>query len=316
LQNNQKDELEVNPDSPLHHARRQFLLHLRTLKNASAATLRAYNSDLNDFFLFLSKKKLTLGNCNRIIIRSYLAHISSKKYRRASIIRKWASLRSFFQFLSREELIPINPCLGLSTPKREKRVPVFLSESDVVRLIQCMGQAKKPLLAKRNQALSELMYSCGLRVGELESLNIESVDFWNETVSVIGKGNRERLVPVGSAALQALRDYLKVRGEDIGFSVKASSGFRPLFVNANGKRLTSRAVHMFIQECALKAGITQKISPHVLRHSFATHLLDRGCDLRSVQEMLGHKSLSTTQIYAHVTTGRLRKAYESAHPRA
>jgi site-specific recombinase XerD len=167
---------------------------------------------------------------------------------------------------------------------------------------------KDPLAALRNGALAELLYSSGLRVGELSGMNVADVDFWNETVQVIGKGNRERIVPVGRRALEALRIYLKKR--------PGREPAAPLFTNLKGGRLTARAVHLLVRDASRKAGITKKVSPHTLRHSFATHLLDRGCDLRGVQEMLGHKNLSTTQIYAHVTTERLRKVYDSAHPRA
>jgi site-specific recombinase XerD len=153
-------------------------------------------------------------------------------------------------------------------------------------------------------------------VGEIESLNIEDIDFWSGTVRVVGKGNRERIVPVGLQALEAVKTYLKDRHEEVGVSGKGKMEARPLFLNKFGGRLSTRAIHFFIEASARKAGINRKVSPHALRHSFATHLLDHGCDLRSVQEMLGHKNLSTTQIYAHVTPDRLRKVYEKAHPRA
>lgn len=294
----------------------KFLLNLRAIKNISAATARAYATDLIIFSEFIKKRKVSALSCDRFMIRSYLSFLSGQPYKRASLLRKIASLRSFYRYLNKEELIEKNPFVGLSSPKREQRIPVFLSEDETDRLIQELGHNKKVLVGLRNKALGELLYSSGLRVGEIEKLNIGSVDFWNGTISVIGKGNRERIVPVGRLALEALRSYLKKRGEPVGLVHPSGMLLKPLFANLKGSRLTSRAIHMFISDSARRAGITKSISPHVLRHSFATHLLDRGCDLRGVQDMLGHKNLSTTQIYAHVTTRRLRKAYEQAHPRA
>jgi integrase/recombinase XerC len=189
-----------------------------------------------------------------------------------------------------------------------------LSDEEIAAVILAICQVPSPLAAARNRAWIELVYSSGLRVAETESLNVEDIDFWNGTVRVVGKGNKERIVPVGNTALKSIKDYLKARGESIS---SPASHARPLFTNLKQRtRLTTRAMHMIILEAAKKAGVTRRVSPHVVRHTFATHLLNAGCDLRSVQEMLGHKNLATTQIYAHVTTERLRKVYEKAHPRA
>lgn len=293
-----------------------FLLALRVERNASSQTLRAYSNDLKSFSAYLKERKLTLEECERALIRSYLGRIRTKSYGRATVLRKWASLRSFFKYLVRHEILPFNPCLNMSTPRREHHVPRFLSQEEMDRLINQALKAPKPIVSKRNHALIELLYSSGLRVAEAEALNIEDIDFWNETVRVVGKGNRERLVPLGKKALSSLTDYLKERGEQIGMGGKAWQRARPLFVNLRKSRLSSRAMHMLILSVAKRAGINKVVSPHMLRHSFATHLLENGCDLRSVQEMLGHKNLSTTQIYAHVTKERLRKVFERAHPRA
>lgn len=297
-------------------ALRKFILMLKVEKNASAATQRAYNVDLKDFSTHLAKNKIALSHCDRTVVRSYLSHVREHPYKKSTILRKWASLRSFFKYLSRESIVKNNPCLNLPTPRRETRIPSFMTEKEVEKLIDRMSEAPKPLAASRNKALIELLYSSGLRVGEVESLNVEDIDFWSETIRVIGKGNRERIVPVGEKALHAIRDYLKMRRVDIGVAPKGTIQAHPLFLNLRAGRLTARAIHMFIEGASRRAGLMKKVSPHTLRHSFATHLLDRGCDLRSVQEMLGHKNLSTTQIYAHVTTERLRKVYDSAHPRA
>ncbi len=287
---------------------RKFLLTLKVERNFSPATLRAYSIDLRELTAFIKERKITVNECDRIFIRSYLSHLRQRPLSRASVLRKWASLRSLFKYLTREEILPFNPCLNLPTPKKEQRIPAFLTEKEVDRLINQMSQAKKPLVALRNRAMVELLYSSGLRVAEMENLDVEDIDFWNETTRVVGKGNRERIVPVGATALKVIQDYLKTRGESVGR--------RPLFTNLRGGRITSRAIHMIVESGARKSGITRQVGPHTLRHSFATHLLDHGCDLRSVQEMLGHKNLSTTQIYAHVTTERLRKVYQKAHPRA
>jgi integrase/recombinase XerC len=297
-------------------ALRKFLLMLKAEANSSGATQRAYRSDLTEFVSFLQKNNTSLLQCDRIFIRSYLGRIRSLPYKKNSILRKWASLRSFFKFLQRDDIIKKNPCVHLPTPRRDLRIPKFLTEEEVDTLIAQMTAARNSVMSARNRALAELLYSSGLRVGEAETLNIEDMDFWSETVRVVGKGNRERIIPVGGAALRAIQDYLKQRKEPIGLSDRGKAAARALFINKNGGRLTSRGIHMLIVGAAGKAGISKHVSPHILRHSFATHLLDHGCDLRSVQEMLGHKNLSTTQVYAHVTTERLRKVYDSAHPRA
>lgn len=287
---------------------RKFLLALKVEKNVSPATLRAYMTDLKSFTSFLTDKKISFSQCDRTVVRSYLNHVRTSDLKKSSILRKWAALRSFFKYLTREKLVPVNPCLNLPTPRRDLQIPHFMTIAEVGKLIDRMGESKKRDTAARGTAIGELLYSSGLRVSELVNMNEADVDFWNETVRVIGKGNRERIVPVGRPALQAVRAYLKTRSQH--------GPAAPLFRNVRGGRLTSRAVHLWVKDASRKAGITKKVSPHTLRHSFATHLLDRGCDLRSVQEMLGHKNLSTTQVYAHVTTERLRRVYNSAHPRA
>lgn len=289
-----------------------FLKALRE-RHFSVATLRAYGLDLNEFLRFLTRKKVVLQAVDRSIVRTYLAYLRDRNLKSASFLRKYASLRSFFRHLVSIEFLPANPCSNLAVPRREQKIPNFLTSNEVEKVILAICRVPNPLAAARNQAWIELVYSSGIRVAEAEGMNIEDIDFWNRTVRVIGKGNKERIVPIGSPALKAVRDYLKMRGEDI---VKLSPHTRPVFTNLrHGTRLSARAMHRMIEEAARKAGISRKISPHVMRHTFATHLLDAGCDLRSVQEMLGHKNLSTTQIYAHVTTERLRRVYEKAHPR-
>jgi len=291
-----------------------FLTGLRE-RHFSPATLRAYVSDLSVFVKFSHDRKIKLAHVDRGFIRSYLAFLrSSGSLKNASLLRKYASLRSFFKFLFQTEKVKVNPCFNLATPRREQKVPRFLTPDEIERVIAAICQVKNPLAAARNRAWIELVYSSGIRVAESAGVNIEDIDFWGGTLRVVGKGNKERIVPVGGTALKTVRDYLKLRGMSFGSS--SSTQARAVFVSLRGRRLTTRAMHMIVLDGARRAGITRNVSPHVIRHTFATHLLEAGCDLRNVQEMLGHKNLSTTQIYAHVTTDRLRKVYEKAHPRA
>jgi integrase/recombinase XerC len=290
---------------------------LKTLRERqySSKTLRSYSVDLSQLSGFLKQRNLDIEAVDKSVLRAYLGQINNlKSYKNASLLRKHASLRSFFKHLFNTGMIKQNPSQRLSSPRKEWRVPHFLNPEDIEALIREICLVKDPVAAARNRAWIELVYSSGLRVAELESLNIEDIDFWNNTVRVIGKGNKERIVPVGGSAVTAIRDYLKKKGEKVGPSNKEA---RPLFTNLYQKaRLTTRGMHLILLEGARKAGITKKVSPHVIRHTFATHMLNAGCDMRSIQEMLGHKNLSTTQIYAHVTTERLRKVYDKSHPRS
>jgi len=294
-------------------ALQRFLLFLRGERNAARATLRAYETDLADAVRFLESKRknFPVASCDRLTLRSYLAELQSRNYQRNTLIRKHAALRSFFHFLRRENYVDQDPFLTLGTPKREKRIPSFLSERDIERLLEQPGLGPDPA---RDRAILELLYSSGLRVEELVSANVESVDFWNGSLRAFGKGGKERIVPAGERALEGLRRYLANRKIDP--LARSGTAARPLFVNKRGGRLTARSVWNIINAWARAAALTGGVHPHTLRHSFATHLLNRGCDLRSVQEMLGHKNLSTTQIYTHLTTDHLRKVYDKAHPRA
>jgi tyrosine recombinase XerC len=293
----------------------RYWIYLRGEKNVSAATLRAYRGDLGPFAAFLEKRYKGMGaeQCDRTVLRTYLAHMQGRAYRRNTLLRKHASLRSFFRFLAREGLVPADPMRGLSVPKKERRIPEVLTEPDMDRLLAWRDPARSSDL--RDRAILETLYSAGLRVEELASLNVGDVDAWNGLVRAMGKGGRERLLPLGEVALGALKDYLSGHGVDM-LSRARRRDAEPLFTNHRGGRLTGRAVRTLVARSARDAGLAGRVHPHTLRHSFATHLLERGCDLRSVQEMLGHKNLSTTQIYTHLTTERLRKVYEKAHPRA
>lgn len=289
---------------------------LRSLqeRNMSPATLRAYEIDLRMLEKYLSRKPLkALSDLDRSAVRAYLGWVKSTNLKTTSYLRKMASLRSFFKYLVRTEKIAKNPTLTLAIPRKEQILPKFLTRDEIESVIIAICRVKDPIAAARNTAWIELVYSCGIRVSEAAGMDIKDIDFWNKTVTVLGKGNKERVVPIGSHGLKALRHYLRLRGDDV---MASSSQNKPVFTSLRGSRLTTRAMHFIIEAGAFRASLGRRISPHVIRHTFATHLLDAGADLRSVQEMLGHKNLSTTQIYAHVTTDRLKKTYGKAHPRS
>ncbi len=285
-------------------------------RNSSAATIRAYRTDLKLWSRYLARKAIhDPKTIDKFTVRGYLTTLKDQRLKNTTFLRKLSSLRSFFKHLVAMEHLSINPAANISSPRREQRIPNFLTQDELEKIIVALCRVKDPLAAARNRAWIELVYSSGIRVAESAGMNIEDIDFWNKTLRVVGKGNKERLVPVGSTALKAIRVYLELRKEDI--LARNQRTTRPLFLNLrHGTRLSTRAMHQIIQKAALEVGLRRRISPHVVRHTFATHLVDAGCDLRSVQEMLGHKSLSTTQIYAHVTPERLQKVYKKAHPRA
>lgn len=288
----------------------RYLLYLRAERDASAHTLRAYQYDLKGFLAFVQAKYpgLSLERNHRLVIRDYLAELHGGEKRRATFLRAVAVLRAFYKYLVREEAIGQTPFVSLPMPKREKRLPRFLAEEDMRRLLAIPMRAKRPS-SLRDAALLELLYSSGLRIQEACLLNVEDVDLLAGLVRVFGKGRRERLVPVGSAAQRMLHGYIENRAAGNRRGVG-------LFLNRRGGRLSDRGARQVVAKWAVEAAIHQKVSPHTFRHSFATHLLDRGCDLRAVQELLGHRNLTTTQIYTHVTSERLKEVYEQAHPRA
>jgi len=291
---------------------RNFLQYLRAERNYSPNTVKAYRADVSGFYEFLNKSYpgLTCGQCTKLVIRDFFSYLQNSRLKRSSVIRKIEAVRSFFKYLSLEKLVGLNPFLNLSTPKRELRIPVFLTEGEIKSLFAI------PDINSRDRAMLEILYSCGLRISELVGLNWGDVDFISGVVRVWGKGGRERIVPAGDEGLEALRIYQK---DQIKAGITPAGGrdsSKGVFLNKSRIRLSQRGARKAIHNWFILAGFVKKVSPHTLRHSFATHLLDRGCDLRSVQEMLGHKSLATTQIYTHVTTESLKRVYEKAHPRA
>ncbi|MDP8230693.1 MAG: tyrosine recombinase XerC [Candidatus Gorgyraea atricola] len=284
----------------------KFMTYLRIEKNASQHTITNYQIDLKEFDGSIKEK--ALEKISHVDVRLFLARMKEKSFSKRSVARKMACLRSFFRFLCREGYIKANPATGLQTPKLEKRLPIFLDIDQVVMLIESPDTSD--VYGVRDRAILETLYSSGIRVSELVSLNRDRVDFISGVLKVYGKGKKERLAPVGDRALRAMRNYLEKLGSS---SIKDK---KAVFVNKSGRRMSDRAVRRVIDKYIRKTSLSEKISPHSLRHSFATHLLDRGADLRSVQELLGHANLSTTQIYTHVTTERLKSIYDKVHPRA
>jgi integrase/recombinase XerC len=296
----------------------RFWIFLRGERNLASATRRAYRADLALFADYWRREwpHRPVEDADRASLRPFLALLGQRDWRRATLLRKYESLWSFFHFLVRKGISSNNPTDGIPRPKPERRVPDFLGEGEVSRLMAPREPGRRSgssLRSARDAAMMELLYSSGLRAEEMVALNVGALDPWEGAVRVFGKGSRERVVPVGESALNGLRAYLKMRGIDI--LVGAEGAAVPLFAGPSGKRLNVRTLRRVVEQAGRAAGLSNA-HPHVLRHSFATHLLNRGCDLRSVQEMLGHKNLSTTQIYTHVTTDRLREVYEKAHPRA
>ncbi|MBN1417903.1 MAG: tyrosine recombinase XerC [Planctomycetes bacterium] len=290
-----------------------FIDYLRYERNMSPETIRAYQKDLEQFIEFCKADgtPFTPEGLTHQKVREYLAHLSAKEYRKTTIVRKLATIRSFFKFMLRKGYLQQNPIAEIRTPKVEKRLPNFLDTTEVERLLT--APRTDSFQGKRDRAILETLYSTGLRVSELTALNLGDIDFVGEVLRARGKGRRERIIPIGSYAVRAVREYLDVRTEVIE---DISKDIGALFLNRFGERLSSRSIRKILDKYIKVAGLTRKTSPHTLRHSFATHLLNRGANLRMVQELLGHKHLSTTQVYTHLTTQNLKQAYEEAHPRS
>jgi integrase/recombinase XerC len=300
----------------------QFIHYLSAEKNASPHTLRGYQRDLEDFESFLKNQGMYLSSpggvefekVDRLAIRKYLSFLH-RRNKKSSIARKISTLRSFYKYLIREQLATSNPAKSVATPKVEKILPTTLTVDEAFRLMESpqpslkeSSSGKPGKKELRDRAILELLYSSGLRVGELAGVNLNQLDLDLGIVKVMGKGKKERIVPVGTKAIEALKAYLGERGE--------VSGNEPLFINPREGRLTTRSVGRLIKKYVKRSGIFRKVSPHSLRHSFATHLLDAGADIREIQEMLGHASLSTTQRYIHLSMGKLMEVYDKAHPRS
>ncbi|MFH0739012.1 MAG: tyrosine recombinase XerC [Candidatus Omnitrophota bacterium] len=284
----------------------KFVRYLEIEKNYSVHTVLNYRLDLENFKKFLGER--AIESVDYLTLRKYLALLKEKNFKPRTVGRRLATLRSFFKFLTREGYLKANPITSLSSPKQDKYLPSFMTEEEVSKLIQAAApRDAKDERGSRDRAILETFYSTGIRISELVGLDIEDVDFIGGIVKVMGKGKKERIVPIGEIALSTIKAYLNKRKKETA----------ALFLNKNHTRITDRGVRdivsKYIRLAAIKHG---GVSAHTFRHSFATHMLNHGADLRSVQELLGHANLSTTQIYTHLTTDKLKSVYDKAHPRA
>ncbi len=292
----------------------RFLQYLQVERNASDLTIKSYREDLSALSVHLEESCgicPTPGEITTLDLRGYVAGLQEAGYAKTTIARRLATLRSFFRFGQREGWTDANPAKPLRNPRRGRSLPHFLSADEIGRLLSA-PPSNEPQ-GKRDCAILETMYSAGLRVSELVGLREGDLDFDGGVVRVLGKGKRERLAPIGSFAVRAIRNWLAVRKLAAD---QPNGAAAPVFVNKFGRAITTRSVARMLEKYLKLTGLDMRTSPHTLRHSFATHLLDAGADIRSVQELLGHKSLVTTQIYTHLSTAGLREAYEKAHPRA
>ena len=298
LQSGAADTIEVTREQL-----KQFLEYIKFQKNYSVHTVKAYKRDISQFLNFIKEKKTC--RINHLFLRSYLSYLHDKEYAAKSISRKVASLKAFFNFLFRRKLISSNPALFLRSPKLPETLPHFLTLEEMEAILS----APKGMMwhTYRDRAILEVLYSTGIRVGELVSLTLENISFIEEVVKVKGKGEKERVVPIGKPAVHALVEYLERR---------PAKNQKRVFLNKYGKPLTGRSVERMVAKYGKKAAVNKQVTPHTFRHTFATHLLERGADLRSVQELLGHKNITTTQIYTHLTVEKLRQLYMENHPRA
>jgi len=313
----------------------QFVDYLRHERHFSPYTARCYAADLRQFVEHLGGDDVPMGtteydesivdrlqdklrSADAMVVRGFLAFLDSFGYSASTTARKIATLRSFYKWMLKRSMVESNPMILIRTPKQAKRLPKAITVEQVEALLDAPNNSET--LGARDRAILETLYSTGVRVSELVDLNRNDLDHATQTLHVRGKGKKERIVPLGSHAMSAIRHYLTLLEPDPRFSeLRRQSAFDnslPLFINKNGGRLSSRSVRRKLDKYLTEVGLDPGISPHTLRHSFATHLLDNGADLRSVQELLGHQSLSTTQVYTHLSTSRLRTTYDDAFPRA
>jgi integrase/recombinase XerC len=308
----------------------QFLEYLKLERHFSDYTVKSYGADLVQFGQYLAGEigrpigapeaaRITPEQvdekslkCEPLTIREFLAYLYGQNYTKSTTARKLATLRSFYKFLIRRGLVASSPLSSIRTPKQEKRLPKCLDLDQVQKLLDAPGDSD--VLSARDKAMLEVLYSSGIRVSELVELEMADLDLQEGVLRVKGKGRKDRLTPIGSQAIKAIQRYFEIRNCDPRCQQSKEAG--RVFLNKHGDSLSTRSVRRKLDKYLVSAGLDPGISPHTLRHSFATHLLNNGADLRSVQELLGHQSLSTTQIYTHLTTARMKEAYDSAHPRA
>jgi integrase/recombinase XerC len=301
----------------------QYLTHLRYQRNASPHTLRNYASDLYQFLFFLThttegepRTEPALEQIDNITIREFLGILYQQRNRKSSVARKLAVLRSFMKYLAGQGVVPSNPAKNVASPKQEKLLPEHLSPDAVTELLEMPDAGTA--LDLRDRAILELFYASGIRVSELVGLDRDNLDLEGGLIRVVGKGRKERIVPFGRKAGDAIRKYLEVQHELCGKqgATGALGADRSVFLNSRGRRLTTRGVAVIVDRHVSRLAQRLRVHPHTLRHTFATHMLDAGADLRSIQELLGHESLSTTQKYTHVSAEQLVRVYRACHPRA
>ena len=284
-----------------------FLDYLEFEKNFSINTIVGYKKDINEFISFLDDKKITNPEYNDI--REYLSYMYDKKYKSKTIARHISSLKSFYKYLFRNEIIDNNPMVLISTPKLEKNLPNYLNIDDIEILLKVSDRTTP--LGLRNALILEMLYATGIRVSELVNIKIKDIDFNERRILILGKGNKERIVLFGHTCEELLNDYINHSRSKL---IKINSDY--LLINKNGTNLSDRAIRLILDDVVKKSCLKLNVSPHTLRHTFATHLLNNGADLKTVQELLGHENISTTGIYTHVSNERLRKVYLESHPRA
>jgi len=292
---------------------KQFITYLKVERNYSQHTVDGYKGDLSDFMGFLRNEGGSLPNVrdiDHLTIRSYLANLQQRQLARSTVVRRLSSIRSFFKYICRMGYLEADPTSALSSPKVGRKLPTFLEISEVEALLSAPDLSS--IVGLRDRAIIELLYSTGMRVSELLKLDLPDIDRTNAIVKVRGKGKKERIIPIGGPAISAINSYLEKRGK-----LPKKESTQAVFLSERGNRIPdTKSIRRRIDKYAQMAGIKRKISPHTLRHTFATHLVNAGADLRTVQEMLGHTNLATTQIYTQVTSDRLKKVYEKSHPRA
>ncbi len=288
----------------------QFLTSLKHEKNASPHTIASYKRDLIQLARYLEERKIVLRRIDNVILRGFLAKLQENKNKKSTIARKLAAIRSFFQFCIKKKWLEDNPAKAVATPKQEKHMPSFLSEDEMAQFLD-LPQTRRPL-DLRDRAALELLYATGMRVSELAGLNLDDLNFSERLIRVRGKGKKERLVPFGKKAEDSLTFYIRSRPQVNKGKIEANA----VFLNYRGERLTSRSVERIVDKYIRLTALRRKISPHSLRHSFASHLLSRGADLRVIQELLGHESLATTQKYTHLDLKQLLDVYKKSHPRS
>lgn len=288
----------------------QFLTSLKHERNASPHTIASYRRDLLQLARYLEERKIMLRRIDNVILRGFLAKLQENKNKKSTVARKLAAMRSFFQFCIKKKWLEDNPAKAVATPKQEKHVPSFLSEDEMAEFLD-LPQTTQPL-DLRDKAALELLYATGMRVSELAGLNLDDLNFSERLIRVRGKGKKERLVPFGKKAEDSLTFYIRSRPQ----INKGNIEDKALFLNYRGQRLSSRSVERIVDKYIRLTALRRKISPHSLRHSFASHLLSRGADLRVIQELLGHESLATTQKYTHLDLKQLLEVYKKSHPRS